>query len=161
MIIDVVFLLVYPQLLMSKAATAAVKFLILVTRLSCQRMADQRRACVLFGRAFDAALLFMAVFVGSLIRAQPPDPPLSASVLALTALIWTLAPIYMRFSALESEHRLVAVLLCVGGAYALPPWSVIGRPSEPLFLFSALMLGELIGFVRKTMRQKHPSKHRA
>jgi len=114
-------------------------------RLWLHRMANQERARRLFGRTFNALILFGWICGVPWLHRHPIEP-VSASTVASMALMYFFEPIYMHFSAVDLSHRLAYVVITVLGLLMAPQCSALGRPAEILWLSGALLLGELVGF---------------
>ena len=130
-------------------AGAIVSGACLAARLYLDRMPDQQRARDLFGLVCIGAFALFDLFAVPWLHCHPPELASTGSVVVVS-LIWFLAPIYMRFSAVHTAHRLAYVTVTVLGLIAFPTYSVLGRPAEPLCVSAAILLGELIDFVPPT-----------
>ena len=65
----------------------------------------------------------------------------------MLAVVQVLVPVHLRLMALANRHRLSVVGLILLDFILQPPYSKLGRPSEPLCALGALLTGELIGFI--------------
>ena len=137
---------------------------LLAARLWLDRMHDQHRARILFGRNIIAAALVRWGSTVAWARSHIPEPDRShIAVVAISALVWFILAMYLRCAGIASAHRLVILVIGTFGAIALPPLSTLGRPSEPLCILGALALGELIGFTvdsfwRASRLQQHENE---
>ena len=134
----------FPNLAVSFLIVWACQGIWLVTRVWVHRMHDQKHARVLFGRAFNGASFVQ--WVALVLQMQENPPGLSpAGVVPVVALLLGTVPLQLRLTALLTSHRLTNAAISLLGFVALPPWSEMGRPSEPLWMWHALLIGELVG----------------
>ena len=112
----------------------------LLARLWFDRMDDQKRARLHFGRVLNVVNLLNWLVLVPWVHYHPPEL-ISADAAAHGTLICFLLPIYLRFSVIHTAHRHAFLVINVLGFIMLPTFSELGRPAEPLFLSVALMLG--------------------
>ncbi len=100
---------------------------LLAARLWLDRMPDQQRARLLFGRVINVATLIAWLVIIVWLHYHPPEL-VSAGAAAFGSLLWFLIPIYLHLSAVHTAHRLAYVAVSVLGISALPTFSELGRP---------------------------------
>ena len=147
-----------PGLLRMYIGSSTAYFVFIAARLRLDRMHDQQRARILYGRVIVAlGLARFAITIPWLhFRSPKPGP---VGTLAVSSLLWFMAPIYMRISALDPAHRLAILALSFVGILAVPPITTLGRPLEPLWACCVLVLGEAVGYlIERRMRLSHGNR---
>lgn len=144
-----------PAIAPGSANVGAVMCIVGVMRFAAGRMADQRRALVLFEwtwvASFSAA---MATFSAG--QAQHTlISHVSAEALAAIASLILLYGAFLRLLLPHHAPRLVLVFaVSAGWASFSPPLSVLGTPQEPILATAAMLVGELLGHALDVHRRR-------
>jgi hypothetical protein len=126
---------------------------VLATRVWLHWHLNQQRACTLFGRALVVILVLtqLTVLMYRLYHDAPDCAEQSIGTFVCNRFMAMLALVYARFSATPIAHELVVYLSSATFFCLLPALTSLGRPAEPIFAFTALLLGESIGYTVETV----------